>query len=316
MSSFRTFVGESGLKVLAMARLNQCEYSVMFYLLNCAASGLDELITTERELASLIGYEDRTVHDSIVNLAERNLIRVRFGDSVTHSIDHQASVRIGVLFDMSRWHLNFDKDVTSHDAVVFPFRRGEGMHLVGISGNGQSETYIRQKNLPTWQRVLESFTRGRDLNEAELDKASRDAEILVETHPVDQVLLMLRHFDQRIPTLSLLASSWQHYQEVFEEETHNVDLMSARQKHIDADNRLRESAEVFLRRHEELKLQDEEVTVLEILSRHRHPRRQLFWAFQTRSRYPNLRSFFDENIANMLPVTSSGIVIKKKPKQD
>lgn len=315
MSSFRTFIGESGLKVLAMARLNQCEYSVMLYLLNCAASGLDELITTERELASLIGYEDRTVHESIVNLAERNLIRVRFGENTQH-IDHQASVRIGLHFDMGRWHLNFDKDVTSHDAVVFPFRRGDGMHLVGIDGLGQSEIAQRQKSIPTWQRVLESFTRGRDLSEAELEKATRDAEILVATHPVDQVLLMLRHFDQRIPTLSLLASSWQHYQEVFEEETHNVDMMSARQKHIDADNRLRESAEFFLHRQEELKLQEEEITVLEILSRHRHPRRQLFWAFQTRSRYPNLRSFFDENVANMLPVTSTGIVIKKKPKQD
>lgn len=314
MSSFRTFIGESGLKVMAMARLNQCEYSVMLYLLNCAASGLDELITTERELASLIGYEDRTVHDSIVNLAERNLIRVRFGDNFHN--DHQSSVRIGLQFDMGRWHLNFDKDVTSHDAVVFPFRRGDGMHLVGIDGNGPSETLSRQKSIPTWQRVLESFTRGRDLSDAEIEKSARDAEILVETHPVDQVLLMLRHFDQRIPTLSLLASSWQHYQEVFEEETHNVDLMSARQKHIDADNRLRESAELFLQRHEELKLQEEEITVLEILSRHRHPRRQLFWAFQTRSRYPNLRTFFDENVANMLPVTSTGIVIKKKPKQD
>jgi hypothetical protein len=55
---FKTFVGESGLKVLAMARLSQCEYSVMLHLLNCAASGLDELITTERELSVLIGYDE------------------------------------------------------------------------------------------------------------------------------------------------------------------------------------------------------------------------------------------------------------------
>lgn len=315
MSSFKSFIGDSGLKVLAMTRLTPCEYSVVLYLLNCAASGLDELITTERELASLIGHEEDDVHEAVTNLAERNLVRIRFGDGYSGS-DRQ-SIRIGLQFDMSAWMHTYDKDATSSDAVVFPFRRGDSAHLVAMDGERSSaDQAARLKSMPTWQRVLESFTRDRSLNPREMERAMRDAKMLVETHPVDQVLLMLRHFEHRIPTLSLLASSWQHYHEMFEEETQKVDLMDARQKHVESDNRVRESAEVLLRKGAEVGLTEEEVTVLEILSRHRHPRRQLFWAYQTRSRYPNLKGFFEDNLENMLAVTSSGMVIKKKAKQD
>ena len=75
------------------------------------------------------------------------------------------------------------------------------------------------------------------------------------------------------------------------------------------------TAEVILKKSV-LKLNDEEVTVLEILFNHRHPRRQLFWAYQTRSRYPNLKQFFEDNSFLMLPVTSSGAIVKKRPHQD
>ena len=51
--------------------------------------------------------------------------------------------------------------------------------------------------------------------------------------------------------------------------------------------------------------------MLNILIRHRHPRRQLFWAYQLRSRYTNLSSFFADNVALMLSVTSSGTVVKR-----
>lgn len=315
MSSFKNFVGESGLKVLAMARLNQCEYSVMLYLLNCSASGLEEFITTERELSSLIGYTEREVNEAITTLAARHIIKLRYGDHQSAHNDRQ-SVRIGPQFDMNSWQLNFDKDVNSSDAIVFPFRRADGAHLVGMNGDKIDLPKHVNRSIPTWQRALESFTKNRDLTDIDMRNATASAKVLVDTHPVDQVLLMIRHFGARIPTLSLLASSWQHYQEMFEEENQKVDLMGARQKHNDIDSKVRDSAETLIGRKDELSLTEEEITVLDILVRHRHPRRQLFWAYQTRSRYPNLKNFFESNMDNMLPVTSSGNVIKKKPKQD
>ena len=121
---------------------------------------------------------------------------------------------------------------------------------------------------------------------------------------------MIRHFGLRIPTLSLLASSWQHYQEIFEAETQKVDMLGARQKHQELDDKLRVQAESLLSQGEG-SLSEEERGVLNILLRHRHPRRQLFWAYQLRSRYPALTSFFADNVGLMLSVTSGGTVVKK-----
>src|SRR5262249_3593853 len=143
--------------------------------------------------------------------------------------------------------------------------------------------------LPTWKRILEAFLEGRDnLDETEVQNAERDAKILVDTHPVDQVLIVTRHFGTRIPTLSLLATAWHHYQTLVEEETEKVDILEARHKHIELDHRLRDSVELLLQQKQDNKLNEEEVGLLEMLFNHRHPRRQLFWAYQSRGRYPNL----------------------------
>src|SRR5687767_9976394 len=117
---YKRFMKESGFKVLALARLSQCEYSVMLYLLNCAMSGLDQFITTEPELASLIGYDDGTLRATLGELAGKNIIRLHYGDS---TVGESASLRIGIQYDMSKWILAYDVEATSRDAVVFPFRR-------------------------------------------------------------------------------------------------------------------------------------------------------------------------------------------------
>jgi hypothetical protein len=309
--AFLGFVRESGLKILALAGLSPCEYSIMLYLLNAAASGLNEFITTERELASLIGYDEETLIKGLESLEKSNLIKMRGGDNNSQLSD-RASIRIGIQYDTSRWEFRHDNDVTSQDAVVFPFRRGRNFQVLGgTETTVQSPLQTKSKKTATWQRVIDAFMEDRDPEEEDREKLERDAKVLVETHPVDQVLLMLRHFGHRIPTLSLLASSWQHYQEIFEEENHKIDLQEARQKHHELDIRLKDTVTLLLEKKEKLGLSDEEVGVLEILSRHRHPRRQLFWAYQARGRYPLLKEFFDEASKYMLPVTTHGSVVKK-----
>jgi len=310
--SFNSFVTDSGFKVLAMARLGPCEYSIVFYLLNCSVSGMDQLITTKKELASLIGYDEETLDHAITSLAEHNMIDIRFGEA--HHPADRRSLSIGVQYDISRWHLKFDKEITSQDAIVFPFRRDTGLQLINSPEIAEKPS-IRHPS-PTWRRIYDAFQEGRDLTDRELNRAQRDAQILTDTHPVDQVLLMLRHFGDRIPTLSLLASSWQHFHTLFEEETEKVDLNEARHKHHELDHRLRDAVEILLKQKSSLDLTEEEITVLEILFKHRHPRRQLFWAYQTRSRYTNLKDFFEENSYLMLPVTSTGAIVKKKPHMD
>lgn len=310
---FQTFMSESGFKVLAMARLGQCEYSIVLYLLNCAVSGMYDLITTERELASLIGYDEDTIKEAMENLLGRNMVHVRVHE--LQQAKGRPSLRIGMQYNIHLWQLTFDKDVTSHDAVVFPFKREGNVHYLPPRDPDLTPTI--KHPLPTWKRILTAYLEGRDeLSESELANAERDAAVLVDTHPVDQCLLMLRHFGNRIPTLSLLASAWQHYQSLYEDETEKVDIQEARHKHLELDHRLRDAVELLLQQRDGMQLSEEEVDVLEVLSNHRHPRRQLFWAFQSRGRYPKLKEFFDQNSFLMLPVTSSGTIFKKKPHQD
>jgi hypothetical protein len=308
---FARFMHESGFKVLALAKLSECEYSIILYLFNCAVSGLDQIITTQSELASLTGYDDDIVNKSIGGLAAMNIIRVHYGDSA--GVDpSNVSMRVYIQYQVSKWVISNAVEKSSHDAVVFPFRRQGQSNLQVLDGEKKdSRARKAGEELSTWKRVYDSFANGRDLSVDDQDQAMDAAHVLVDTHPVDQVLLMIRHFEQRIPTLSLLASSWQHYQEQFEEETQKVDLLGARQKHHELDQKIREQARTLLDDVENKELGEEEKTVLQILIKHRHPRRQLFWAYQLRSRYPGLSSFFSDNMNLMLSVTSGGTVVKK-----
>ena len=325
--NFRRFIKQSGFKVLALARLGQCEYSVMLYLLNTAVSGLDHIITTETELASLIGYDDDTLRAALGGLAGKNVIRLHYGDLSGGDPD-KSSLRIGLQYDMNKWIMDYEREATSQDAVVFPFRRQGHANLQLFDGQKKDKSPLRKpqdSESITWQRVLDSFVLGRSVDEEEHEQAEAAARMLVETHPVDQVLLMIRHFGQRIPTLSLLASSWQHYQEIFESETQKVDMLGARQKHQELDQKVRDQATALIEAAMATvtgpqaagsappmkDLTDEEKTVLQILKKHRHPRRQLFWAYQVRSRYPNLAAFFADNVGLMLPVTTSGSVVRR-----
>jgi len=311
----KRFIKQSGFKVLALARLSQCEYSVTLYLLNVAVSGLDQFITTETELASLIGYDDETIRATLSELAGKNIIRLYYGDSAGSGLDN-TSIRVGLQYDLTKWILAYETDASSQDAVVFPFRRA-GSKLQVLDGQKKDKsaahagTKKTEEGGATWQRVLDSFVVGRSLDDEEVEQTTNAARVLVDTHPVDQVLLMLRHFGMRIPTLSLLASSWQHYQEIFEAETQKVDMLGARQKHVELDQKVRDQAAALLEKLVDDSLTEEERTVLQILKKHRHPRRQLFWAYQLRSRYPGLSSFFADNVPLMLPVTSSGSVVRR-----
>ncbi len=313
--NFRRFTKQSGFKVLALARLSQCEYSILFYLLNTSVSGLENIITTETELASLIGYDDDTLRVALGELAGKNIVRLHYGD-VSGPDPDKSSLRIAMQFDMTRWIMNYELEATSQDAIVFPFRRQGHANLQVFDGQkkdrGAALKKIVGEDQTTWQRVIDSFVTGRSLDDEEVDQVAGAAHVLVETHPVDQVLLMIRHFGMRIPTLSLLASSWQHYQEIFESETQKVDMLGARQKHQELDQKLREQAGALLESGANGKeLTEEEKTVLQILKKHRHPRRQLFWAYQLRSRYANLSGFFADNVGLMLPVTTAGTVVRR-----
>lgn len=303
----RRFISESGFKVLAMARLSQAEYGVVLYLLNAAVSGLDRLLATEDELATNLGHDRVKIQETLKALVDRNIIKIQYPEGRGSS--ERLSFSVAMQFDMSAWHLDFAADSNSHDAIIYPFRRQGRANFLLM--DGQKKAHEHPQKQPTWSRVLDSFLRGRSLDDADRQSAENDAHILIETHPVDQILLLLRHFGHRIPTLSLLASSWSHFQELFETETQKIDMLDARLKHQELDEKVRVASRLILEKQEDMELNAEERTVLQILSEHRYPRRQLFWAYQSRSRYPKLGTFLEENAALMLSVTSTGHVVKR-----
>lgn len=304
------FLQKSGFKVLALARLTECEYSIVLYLMNCAVSGLEDIVTTEMELASLIHYQEEDVSRSLESLAGRQIVRARSSDH-SHGSSAHPSIRLNFQFDMTRWQLDSDQDLEAHDAVVYPFSVGNRKAQLEILAKPPSAAAESREEKETWDRVVESFLQGRSFDDAEIETHETSARLLMQDHPVDQVLLLLRHFGLRIPSLSLLASNWSHFQELYEAETQQVDLMDARRKHQELDQRLKESSRKWLDSAEQFGLTASEISILKLLIRHRHPRRQLFWAWQARSRYLNLRDFFDENQSLMLAVTTAGMIVRK-----
>lgn len=294
------FFQQSGLKILAIAKFNSCEYSILLYLLNGAISDINEIITNYTEFSSLINYSIEEIVEALKNLEQQKIIKILKNKNQTDVI----SLRLE--FDPQKWSLNTDKTkISTDDAVIFPFKKITPLNLSVLNGKKNKLIHKRfQDNSDN--RILKAFLQNRSLSEAELNKAEEDAKILSQTYPVDQVLLFIRYFKNRIPSLSLLASMWQHYQEMFEHETQKIDFANAKQKHIHMDLELKNKVKIFIESQEYENLTEEEKTVLNILLKHRHPRRQLFWAYQEKNRYTNLLGFFKKVQHLMLPITSSG----------
>ena len=314
ITNIQRFLRESGLKVLAVSNFNSCEYYIVMYMLNNAMTGMENLITTENELAASVGHSPRDVRVAIEDLASRYIIKSRYGDG-TQAPKFQ-SLSLEMQWDMSRWKLGLKEIPTHHEAVILPFRRGFPKLSV-VEGRRHDDHVDRPiihraiTDDDTTQRILDAFSRGRDMDEHERKINRKVAEALGGAHPVDQILVMIRHFDHRIPTLSLLASNWDQYMEQYEDEHQKLDLFGQRQKQHELDQKVREAAQLCLERREQMDLSEEETQILDLLANHRHPRRQLFWAYQMRIRYPKLTGFFGETNNLMLPITQSGTVVKR-----
>ena len=95
--------------------MNACEYSIVMYILNTAMSGMDNLITTEDELSSIISHPTRAVRQAIEELSGRNIIKSRYGDG-TQSPNVQ-SLSLALLWDLSKWKLGL-KEIPTASALA------------------------------------------------------------------------------------------------------------------------------------------------------------------------------------------------------
>lgn len=289
------FMKEAGFKVLALSKLSSSEYSIALYLINCAASGMESIITTYSEFASLLGYDEKTIKESLSILKNKEMLRIK--DSEAHSI------KLNFEFDTHHWKLTATENLTPRDALIFPF----------MSKRHNKKTFLKESEntQEPWETILSEYKSVQDSNNLDLTIETKAAHLLADTHPMSEVLIIIHHFGKRIKSLNLLASSWHHYQDLYENEVHQVDFEDARKKHKLLDEQLRQFAKEELKKSNENMLTEEEISVLKVIVFHQHPRRQLYWAYQLHERYPNLHSFFIDNANLMLSVTNDGTIIKK-----
>ena len=294
------FMKDAGFKILALSGLSSCQYSIILYLLNCSVSGMDEIITTYAEFSSLIGVEEDKLKEALLALIDRNMIRLHQAEG-----NSSTSLRVSFEFESHHWNISQRQNLTPRDAVVFPFVSQKA------NRNDNAKAKSQASSTPAWEKVLNEYIQERSLGLTELDAEEEAARLLTDTHPIEQIELILRHFGKRIKSLNLLAGSWQHFQELFESETQRVDLIDARKKHQQLDEKLRSIAREWLSKAPDYNLSEDETAVLKVIVFHQHPRRQLYWAYQLRERYENLKPFFLDNAELMLSITTQGTLVKR-----
>ena len=159
--------------------------------------------------------------------------------------------------------------------------------------------------------IVEFFADAKKLDKNLKEKSFVEAKELLESHSFDSVLFVLKHFYTDIESLNCLGNRWDEYQKKLQTNLNEIDFEKAKKEHERENKDLKAAAYQWIDEAEVKKLTTEEVRVLEIISEHNHPRRQLFWAYRFKQNYPNLKSFFLENITRMLPVTTRGGFLKK-----
>ena len=285
MTILDAFTKNSVLKILAMAEMDRTEYKIVLYLMNCNISGFSQIITSHQELSDTLGLKTAEIQKSLDHLFNLRMIHFKVRQNQTY--EEGDSFALSLNAQIEKWKIN-EVEESSDGAVIFPFQRvGEHLHLVDSPSDAVVELDA------TIMRVLGSFSRFHESDKDITDEKTEQqaARLLCETHSVDQVLLFIQHFKERIPSLSLLASSWQHYLDLYEQENQNIDFSKLRSEHAAKDKKVKQAA-LKLLDGKEIPITSEEREVLTIIFQHRHPRRQLFWAYQSRSRYKNLKQFF------------------------
>jgi hypothetical protein len=303
--NLRNFGERGGFKVLAVARLSSCSYSLVLYVLNCLVAGIDEIVSSTGELSVLLGVSEKQVKFAIDELSENNILSItkKHGKTLVLKMnldpEKWKNLRSSpernkrVLGDAKNLHsiipqknLNEKSSpirvpLSSYEALLFP---------------NQKKTKHEDIHDEKLNKIIKIFTQNQK-NNIDLEKETDFAKLLLENHPIDQIISLINFFSKEIPSLSMLAGAWFHYLNKYREETADVDDLNAfRRKHEDYDKKIRNLAYFELKKIQKEKktISADEELLLRILMRHEQPRKQLYWALKAREKYPGLTMFLDQ----------------------
>jgi hypothetical protein len=249
--NLRNFGERGGFKVLAVARLSSCSYSLVLYVLNCLVAGIDEIVSSTGELSVLLGVSEKQVKFAIDELSENNILSItkKHGKTLVLKMnldpEKWKNLRSSpernkrVLGDAKNLHsiipqknLNEKSSpikvpLSSHEALLFP---------------NQKKTKHEDIHDEKLNKIIKIFTQNQK-NNIDLEKETDFAKLLLENHPIDQIISLINFFSKEIPSLSMLAGAWFHYLNKYREETADVDDLNAfRRKHEDYDKKIRNLA--------------------------------------------------------------------------
>ena len=278
--SFKTFTEMGGFKLLAVARLSSGSYSIVCYLLNCLAAGIDDVVSSPGELAVLLGISEKVVKQAVAELVESKI--------VVQSTATSKSLVLRMVLDSEKWvnlrreptktkrsHLGDAKNLhrihpvpgglSFEEALLFPVKRPKGVppQLLALEGGRQSPpnggshgaaheglqgagsgagaTPKRDVTEREAERIYDAF-QAHHARVQSPEKEHTYAYLLAESHPPEQVLEIIQHFAAEIPSLGLLAGAWLHYSEKF-----HKDAASHTQLDFAAFRKKHEAAEKRLR---------------------------------------------------------------------
>ena len=306
--NLNNFLERGGFKVLAIARLGSCSYSLVLYIINCLVARIDELVSSAAELSILLGVTERQVKIALDELMESNIITVsnRHGKTLVikmnldpgkwKNLRSSPEPKKRILGDAKNLHSLIPQKniaskigpinvpISSEEALLFPnkIRKEKKKH-------GEEKAF-EVKN------IVETFAKYHG-NKMDLKKEENFASLLLENHPFDQIIALINFFSKEIPSLSMLVGAWFHYMNKYREETSDIDDLNAfRKKHEGFDEKIRSLASFELKKiqKEKKSITADEELLLHILIRHEQPRKQLYWALKARDRYPSLHLFLDK----------------------
>jgi len=292
------FWERGGFKVLAVARLESCSYSLVLYILNCFAAGIDEIVSSTIELSILLGVPERQVKLAVEELSESNILNVTRKNGKTLilkiNIDPEKWKNLRSSPEPSKRILGDAKNLHS----LIPQKKIHSkLKPIKVSLSSE-EALIFPKKIDVKSKknkILDIFGKYHK-EKIDLKKETNFAKLLLENHPTDQIISLIHFFSKEIPSLSMLVGAWFHYMNKYREETSDVDDLNAfRKKHEVFDEKIRNLASFELKKIQKDKkdISADEELLLHILIRHEQPRKQLYWALKARERYPALKIFLD-----------------------
>lgn len=241
--NFKEFIKNEGLKKLALTKLKSASYSLLIYLFNEILSGVDEIISSKKELSLLLGWTEKEIIEGLDELQFCNMIQFT-------SVNGKP-LRIRAQLNMENWNIVHTQ--TTDNIHKPQLEDATNLHPLLPSKNRSSKKKVRLIDLNIFEDPIPFPKNNLKSNKTNISETNTP-------HTTESPL---------------------------------NDLGAFREKHEVIDSKIKTLAhnEIDTIKHEKRAVTPDEELLLQILSQHPEPRKQLLYALRSSLTYPNLKFF-------------------------